>query len=115
MRFSTIATLCAAPLALASSLQADLVARGAVSEEKGGAQAKAGSNSGNTVIVQESNAVSVSETQVIVIWINNGGGAATSTVTTTQTVFASSTLAAAAAATHSVSSNRFLTANVVRC
>ncbi|KUJ12028.1 uncharacterized protein LY89DRAFT_699994 [Mollisia scopiformis] len=96
MRFSAVAALCAAPLALASSLQADLVARGAVNAEKG-AKANANANSGNSIVVQESGAVS--STEVVIIWVNNGGGAATQTVTTTQTVIGSSTVSAA---THQV-------------
>jgi len=90
MRFSAIAALCVAPLALATSLQADLVARGAVSAE-------ANSNAGNTVVVQESGLTST--TEVIIIWVNNGGGAATQTINSAQTTIGSSTISAA---THEV-------------
>lgn len=93
MRFSAVAALCAAPVVLASSLQADLVARGAVIAE--------GAKGGNSITVQEVGAVS--STEVIVIWVNNGGGAATKTVTETQTVIGSSTIAPAAIQTHNVS------------
>jgi len=66
MRFSAVAALCAAPLALAGTLQADLAARGVGIEE--------GLNSGN-VVLQSS-----SITEVIIIWVNNGGGSPTTTV-----------------------------------
>ena len=100
MRFSAITALCAAPLALAGTLQADLAARGAVglearipSDTKG--KDSKGDNSGNNILITQSTTVN----EVIIIWVNNGGGAATSTVTDTVTV----TAGGAAAATHSVS------------
>jgi len=90
MRFSAVAALCAAPLALASSLQADLVARGALNAEKR-----------NTVIVQESGNSGSSTTEVIIVWVNNGGaGQATQTINSALSAIASSTIAAAA--THTV-------------
>jgi hypothetical protein len=116
MRFSAVAALCAAPLALAGTLQADLVARGAVgietsvsvdgssTEFEGKDHSKSKSNgdnrdSGNNVVVEASGSTSI--TEVIIIWVNNGGGAPTSTVN------AQSTFANAAppgtAATHTVS------------
>jgi len=89
MRFSAVAALCAAPLALAGSLQADLVARGAI---------EASVDSGNNLAVEVAGSTSV--TEVIIIWVNNGGGAPTSTLQ------AQSTFANAAppgsAATHTV-------------
>jgi hypothetical protein len=115
MRFSTITALCAAPLALAGTLQADLAARGAVGVEvsassqditksssnkdsnKDSNQDNKGSNSGSNVI-EESTTID----EVIIIWVNEGGGAATSTVTNTVTVTADGT-SGTAAATHSVS------------
>lgn len=84
MRFSAVAALCAAPLALASSLQADLVARGALNAEKR-----------NTVIVQESGAGGSSTTEIIIVWVNQGGGAATSTLNSALSTIASSTISAA--------------------
>lgn len=90
MRFSAVAAMCAAPLALASSLQADLVARGALDAEKR-----------NTVVVQQSgnngnNGGSSSSTEVIVIWVNNGGaGQATQTINSAMSTIASSTISAA--------------------
>jgi plastocyanin len=88
MRFSAVVALCAAPLALAGTLQADLIARGAGHED--------GANGGGNLVVE-----STSITEVIIIWVNNGGGAPTSTVQ------AQSTIAGAAAppgsqATHTV-------------
>ena len=101
--------MCAAPLALAGTLQADLVARGAVEleprvpgqemAEKGNSKdmySKSdykGSNE-NNILIEQSTTVN----EVVIIWVNNGGGAATSTVTDTVTV-----TSGGAAATHSVS------------
>lgn len=101
MRFSAITALCAAPLALAGTLQADLAARGAVSLEvrgqetpaKGSSKDSMSGDSGSNVLIEQSTSVD----EVIIIWVNNGGGAATSTVTETKTVTAGGT-----AATHSV-------------
>lgn len=105
MRFSAITALCAAPLALAGTLQADLAARGALSLEardqamsgkdsSKGSTSSGSSGSGSNVLIEQSTTVD----EVIIIWVNNGGGAATSTVTDTKTVTAGGT-----AATHSVS------------
>ncbi|PMD44077.1 hypothetical protein L207DRAFT_579033 [Hyaloscypha variabilis F] len=92
MRFSAAAALCAAPLALAGTLQSDLAARGAVgieeglsvessSEESHGGKdvSKSSSNgdngnSGNVVL--ESSSI----TEIIIIWVNNGGGSPTTTI-----------------------------------
>lgn len=93
MRFSTIAALCAAPLALAGTLQADLAARGAVGLEARIADKDLMMDSSSVNIEQ-----SVSVEDVLIIWVNNGGGAATSTVTDTVTVTSGGT-----SATHSVS------------
>jgi plastocyanin len=112
MRFSAITAMCAAPLALAGTLQADLFARGAVGSEVGlsvdteigsSGNSKSSSNSnskssnnngGNNVIIQEDTTIN----EVIIIWVNNGGGQATTTVTSTTTVAG----AAAVIATHTV-------------
>jgi len=118
MRFSAVLSLCAAPLALAGTLQQDLVARGvkglevARSDSKsGGSDFSSGSKSDSSksdyskgssgsdvVLVQQS-----ITNEVIVIWVNNGGGAATQTVTDTVTVTQNGgETAAAAVATHQV-------------
>jgi len=112
MRFSAVTALCAAPLALAGSLQADLVGRGVVNVEtdisvgggdgKGNDNSKSNNsgnsgNSGNVLSITQSSSVD----EVIIIWVNEGGGAATSTVTNTVTVTAGSGTSLAAA-THSV-------------
>jgi len=127
MRFSAVTAFCAAPLALAGTLQQDLVARGAMGVEVGPPQGgpskqnnqKSNSNdnnnqksnnnnnyngggNGNTVLIQQSQI-----NEIVVIWVNNGGGAATSTVTDTVTVTAAGGAqgtagAAAAVATHQV-------------
>jgi hypothetical protein len=115
MRFSAVAALCAAPLALAGTLQADLVARGDVAVEAGvsaeasidqsqgqkgqkdGKSQSSGDNknSNGNVVVE-----STSITEIIVIWVNNGGGAPTSTVQS-QSTFAGA--ATGSQATHNVS------------
>jgi hypothetical protein len=105
--------MCAAPLALAGTLQADLFARGAVGSEAGlsvdtgigsSGNGKSSDNSkssnnnnngGNNVIIQEDTTIN----EVIIIWVNNGGGQATTTVTSTTTVAG----AASVVATHTVS------------
>jgi len=116
MRFSVVAALCAAPLALAGTLQAELVGRGVVglehrsesssSKESGAKSSSSGSKSSNTDSKFSGNTVvnvvqSINE-EVIIIWVNNGGGAATQTVTNTVTVTAGTNGAAAAIATHQV-------------
>ncbi|KAF4618118.1 hypothetical protein G7Y89_g14991 [Cudoniella acicularis] len=83
MRFSAALALCAAPLALAGSLQADLARRGSVGVEV----QQSGSSKDTTQI-----------TEIIVIWVNNGGNSQTSTVNSAASVSAGS----AAAATHQV-------------
>ena len=112
MRFSSITALCAAPLVLAGSLQADLVGRGVVNVETdlsvGSSSGKGNSNSksdnsgksgndGNSLQITQSSSVD----EVLIIWVNEGGGAATSTVTNTVTVTAGSGTSMSAA-THSV-------------
>jgi len=125
MLFSAVVAMCVAPLVLASSLQADLVARGAIdlevrTESKEASKpappkesvkeaGKGSSGSGNNVVVvnqevtQVVNIVQSTTNEIVIIWVNNGGGAATSTVTETKTVTAGSgTGANVAAATHTV-------------
>lgn len=106
MRFSAVATLCAAPLALAGSLQANLERREAVNVQ---VSQNVGSN---PLVVQ---AAGGSATEIIIIWVNNGGGAATQTinqpvtVTTTVTAGAATVAGAAAAATtHNVCSKIYM-------
>jgi hypothetical protein len=105
MRFSAITTLCAAPLALAGTLQADLVGRGLVglearvpdyssSKSDNKDSHDSNSNSNSNVLIEQSTTIN----EVLIIWVNYGGGAATSTVTDTVTVTSGGT-----AATHSVS------------
>lgn len=102
MKFSTIATLCVAPLAMAGSLEVGLERRNEIIVEStesttgnsNGKFSKTSNSKGN------SNAAAAgSSTEVIIIWVNNGGGAPTSTVNAP----AATAAAAAAAATHSVS------------
>ena len=112
MKFSTIAALCVAPLALAGSFDFDGLAglqrrediivassESPASENSNGkGPAKQGSKGNKGTGNQGNSGSSSSSTEIIIIWVNNGGGAATSTVNSP----AAATAAAAAAATHSV-------------
>jgi hypothetical protein len=117
MRFSAVTALCAAPLALAGTLQADLVARGAVgveagvsvessfTESQGGKDSKSQSNGNNRNDggnVESQSGASI--TEIIIIWVNNGGGAPTSTVQAQSTIAGAAT--PGSQATHTVSSVR---------
>ena len=112
MRSQLITALCVAPLALAATLQADLVTRGIVQEssdlvargsssyegsqksEQSNDQSKSKSdnndnskggnnnNGGTNVLVNNV----IEENTVVILWMNEGGGAETSTVTSTVTV-----------------------------
>jgi hypothetical protein len=98
MRFSTIAALCAAPFALATSLEDGLVMRGAMESSDKNSEKNNNDNNnkgGKDVVVAASETVSI--TQVIVIWVNLGGTA------TTQTINTVTETAGAAAVTHTVS------------
>ncbi len=88
MKFSAIATLCAAPLAMAGMLHADVIPRGLQGRTDHKGESKAIEVGGNAAVHI------VSTTTIIIIWVNNGGGAPTSTVSPTQ---------GAPAATHTVS------------
>ncbi|KAF5869861.1 putative serine-threonine rich protein [Botrytis fragariae] len=98
MRFSFIATLCAAPLVLASNLQHDLAGRGIITPEFAERSSELVVNRKEITIVQ------AKSEEIIIIWTNDGNGAATKTVTETKTVaqVAGATAAAAAQATHTV-------------
>jgi len=107
MRFSAALALCATPLALAGSLQADLMKRGAVGVEvsqgsgssgsqKSSPPSNGGSNSKNNNGGGNTESSSTQITEVIVLWVNQGGSAATSTMNNAQSV------GTAAAATHTV-------------
>jgi hypothetical protein len=113
MRFSAVVALCAAPLALAGTLQADLVARGAVgikaegvSVESSSTESRGNENSKNYNSGDNKNSGgndgSKSITEIIIIWVNNGGGAPTSTMQS-QSTFSLQQGAPAAAQTHNVS------------
>jgi hypothetical protein len=106
MRFSAVVALCAAPLALAGTLQADLVARGAVGIKAEGVEFQGKENSKNSNSGDNKNSggndVSNSITEIIIIWVNNGGGAPTSTMKS-QSTFSLQEGAPAAAQTHNVS------------
>jgi len=82
MRFSAIAALCTAPLALAGVLEAEVVPRSGL---RRGQPAKQ---------VHAVNAVGGSATTIIIVWVNQGAGAPTQTMNPTQV---------APAATHTVS------------
>ena len=90
MKWSALATLFTAPLALAGTLQADVVAR---SDTKGSNDMSYGdgySSGGTTIIVEE----------VVVIWVCKGDGSATTTMNSVDSV----TNTMGSIATHSVSS-----------
>jgi plastocyanin len=110
MRFSVITAVCAAPLALAGSLEANLAARGAVEVVEVNSNSNQIQN-GNTRLNKNNNnnpanfvLQNVQSTEVIIIWANAGAGAATTTinqpVTVTQTV--AGVASAASTSTHIV-------------
>jgi plastocyanin len=96
MKWSAIATLFAAPLALAGALQADVVARTDHKGSQGDEDMTYGDgygSGGTTVIVEE----------VVVVWVCNGGGSTTTTVNSMDSV--TNTMGSVGSvATHSVSS-----------
>jgi len=89
MKWSALATLLAAPLALAGALQADVVARTNSKSDMDTSYGD-GYNSGTTIIVEE----------VVLIWVCKGGGSTTSTVNSVDSV----TNTMGSVATHTVSS-----------
>ncbi|KAH6674570.1 Cupredoxin [Halenospora varia] len=101
MRFSAVAALCAAPLALAGSFdllrarEASLMRR----QESVQVQAAKGGNNGASVEVKQSNNGNTQVTEIIIIWVNQGGNAATSTVNSAMTQTGG---AAVSGATHTV-------------
>ena len=105
MRFSAITAVCVAPLALAGTLQADLIARDVVGIEASSLEVGPNGKEGNGLSRNQNNNNNQNQrngnnnndqsiTEVVIIWVNNGGNAATTTLTTTQTVFAQSSAAA---------------------
>lgn len=98
MKYSAIlTTLCAAPLALAGILKAEVVPRNdngmSIGNSHGSKNSGSSGSSGSSVVIQETVI-----NEVIVIWVNVGGGAATSTVNTVSSVSS----AAGSIKTHSV-------------
>lgn len=91
MRFSAIASLCAAPLALAGVLEADIIPRSGL---RRGQQVKP---------IHAVNAVGGSATTIVIIWVNQGAGAPTQTMNPTQV---------APAATHTVSNDVLITRSI---
>jgi hypothetical protein len=91
MKWSAVSTLLAAPLALAGSLQADVIARNEGKEMRGnmerGKNKYGYGSSGQTEVIVE---------QVVLIWSCNGGGQSTKTVNEM------STMGSAPMATHTV-------------
>jgi hypothetical protein len=94
MKWSALASLFAAPLALAGTLQADVVAR---TDKKGSKDMSYGESYGNgesygsgstTVIVEE----------VVLIWVCMGGGSSTTTMSSVTNTMGSAMM------THTVSS-----------
>jgi hypothetical protein len=95
MKWSTLATLFAAPMALAGALQADVVARTNKRYEhvdtSYGDGYGSGSSGSTTVVVVE---------EVVLIWVCMGGGSKTTTVNSVDSV----TNTMSSIATHTVSS-----------
>lgn len=98
MRFSAIATLAAAPLALANSLQSDLSARGLVDRQVDVTVEQGDASTLSSLASQGISVASGSATEIILIWVNNGGGAPTQTINAMSSVAGAS----ASAATHNV-------------
>ena len=93
MKWSALATLFAAPLALAGAPQADMVVRTGSVGSKGDMDMTYGdgySSGGTTIVVEE----------VVVIWVCKGEGSATTTVNSMDSV----TNTMGSIATHTVSS-----------
>ena len=91
MKLSVLATFFAAPLALAGTLQADVVARTETKGFKGetGITHNEGYSGGTTIIIEE----------IVLVWICMGGG----TQTTTVNSVAAASSAKGSTATHTVS------------
>jgi hypothetical protein len=100
MKWSVLATLFAAPLALAGILEADLVVR---TDSKGNMESSYnnGSGGGSTVIIEE----------VVIIWVCHGAGSATTTMNT----MASETSAKGAVATHTVCAFFIINSSIHQC
>jgi hypothetical protein len=93
MKWSALATLFAAPLALAGALQADVVARTSSMGSKGDmdmSYSDSSSGGGTTIIVEE----------VVLIWVCMGGGSKTTTMNSMSSV----TNTKSTMSTHTVSS-----------
>lgn len=95
MKWSALASVCLAPLALAGMLNTELLHREAQDVNEA---LEARSKDHKTSKVN-ADLIHVESTEIIIIWVNNGGGAATSTLNAAMSTSAS---AAAAAATHQV-------------
>lgn len=109
MRFSAITTLCAAPLALAGTLEAGLAGRGLMAKREApnvqvlqgqagvAAAAAQGVSIGQGGAISVNAAAGVTTTEIIIVWVNNGGGAPTQTVNS-----AAAAAANPSSATHTV-------------
>jgi hypothetical protein len=96
MRFSAITALCAAPLALAGMLQAELVPRGSLRARDGHLSGGEGGKGGSKEVQhgQGGGHQIIVSTTVIIVWVCKGAGATTEQISPTQQ---------APAATHTVS------------
>lgn len=81
MRFSAVAALCAAPLALAGVLEAEVIPRRSLSRRDGHAKVAE-----PVKVVKEVHGANThaTATTIVIIWVNQGGGAATQTHNPTQ-------------------------------
>ena len=102
MKWSALASLFAAPLALAGALQADVVVRtdGQGQRDKDMSYGYGSSGGSTTVIVEE----------VVLIWVCNGGGSSTTSMNTMSSV----TNTMGSMSTHTVSSRSFLCVLMLR-
>lgn len=111
MKWSTVAAVLAAPLALAGSIERDLgfVERRNSMEVRSshGESVKSESNGKGSQVVKVGGSTTVIIQEVIIIWVHNGGSG-----TTTQVNSETTKAGAAAAATHTVRRVFFLTFRV---
>ncbi len=90
MKWSALATLFAAPLALAGALQADVVAKTEKNYDSGMDMSSSSGYGGETTVIVE---------EVVLIWVCQGGGEKTTAIN----AMSSMTSAMSPAATHTVS------------
>lgn len=98
MKFSAVAPLCLAPVAMAGMLNAEIYPR--QSHHANGALIPRVKGDAKTTTLGNGNKITAVSEEIIIIWINNGAGATTSTVNAQTSATTAGT--AVAAATHQV-------------